>query len=107
MATVFGIGDTVFWQTQDGVRYGTVDGILPNQHGIRVFGDDRYHHVFHPVDVTKIDTFEVGDIVDVGHAIGIVERVNNSWRELTVAFEIGSSGTTSRTFRQYRAQKVA
>ena len=106
MTTVFGIGDTVFWQTQDGVRYGTVDGILPNQHGIRVFGDDRYHHVFYPVDVTKIDTFEVGDVVHVNGHHGIVERVNNSWRELTVDFEIGSSGTVSRIVRQYRAQKV-
>lgn len=111
MTTVFGIGETVYWSESPtyptDMLYGVVNGVLPSGRAVRILGDDNYLHVVDSVNVTKIDTFEVGDIVSVNGHHGIVERVNNSWRELTVDFEIGSSGTTSRTVRQYRAQKVA
>lgn len=109
--TALGIGDTVYWSEGTGypsdMLYGVVNGVLPSGRAVRILGDDRYLHVVDSVMVTKIDTFEVGDVVSVNGHHGIVESVFNPWRELTVSFEIGSSGTTSRTIRQYRAEKVA
>lgn len=110
MTTVFGIGETVYWTSDPVYRdisYGVVNGVLPSGREVRILGDDNYLHVVDAADVTKIDRFEVGDIVDVDGHHAIVERVFNPWHELTVSFELNSSDTTSRIIRQYRAKKVA
>lgn len=108
--TALGIGDTVCWSEStrypSDMLYGVVIGLSHAGSFVRVLGDDRYPQVLKHDDLTKIDTFEVGDVVSVNGHYGIVESVFNPWRELTVSFEIGSSGTTSRTVRQYRAEKV-